>query len=94
MSAISQFMENLATLPPSVAFDEAAYQAMVQGLDVQPDVRSALLARDAVGLAERLGVGQTMFCMIMTPGDEAKEEPEDAPAKDDEGDLDEGSADK
>lgn len=94
MSGVSQFMEKLASLPPSVAFDAVAYRSMVQALDVQSDVRSALLTRDAVGLAERLGVGKMMFCMIATPSDDEKEDFDEVPGYVEEEEGDESTADK
>lgn len=76
MSSVVRFLEAISCNPAVFVMPDAYAQA-VADLDVGDDVRSALLARDALDLAGLLGGRPSMFCMIMTPDDQEKEDAPD-----------------
>lgn len=86
MSKVIEFLEALGRGAVPVA-NEGDYVAAVEALDVDDQVRHALLARDAGSLAQLLGARPQMICALM-PADD------DDQRKDDDGDEDSDSPDE
>ena len=79
-----QFLDSIGRAP---AFGPAAmaYDQAVDALDAAPELRDAVLRRDASGLAGLLGGRPRMVCAICTP--DSEEVPRRSPEREDEGDA-------
>lgn len=84
MTNVIAFLEAMGACP---APDAAGYRQAVEAMDVPPDMRRALLRRDATAVNGLLGGRAAMWCAIMSP--------EEAPVREspDTGTPDEGTPD-
>lgn len=77
MTHAVQFLEALACTPVEASGE--VIQAMLGDVELQPDVREALLARDADALARLLGARASMVCSVAMPEDDAPLEDDKQP---------------
>lgn len=84
MQAI-QFLDSVGRAP-ALGAAAVAYDQAVDALDAGPDLRDALLRRDAAGLSGLLGGRPRMVCAICTP--DSEEAPLRSPDREDEGESD------
>ena len=78
MSNVIRFLESLGR---DAATTPEAYARAVRGLDVDPEVRDALLRRDRAALDRLLGARHTVMIVLVPAEDD---EPKDEPGDDDE----------
>jgi hypothetical protein len=65
-----RYLESLAQDPALARLTDAERQALVDQLDVAPELRQALQQGDAQALGRLLGGRERMMCLIIAPGDE------------------------
>lgn len=82
MTQAIQFLDTIGR-SPAILGHAAAYREAVDALDAGPEVRDALLRRDAAGLAGLLDARPRMLCVICTP--DSEEVPQRSPEREDEG---------
>ena len=78
MSNVIRFLETLGREP---AATPEAYAHAVQALDVDPEIRDALLRRDRAALDRLLGARHNVMIVLVPAEDD---EPKDEPGDDDE----------
>lgn len=84
MSAAIQFLAILGRTPQGNS--DEVIRAMLSRVELQPDVRGALMSRDADALARLLGGRASMSCAVAMPEN-------DEPRRDDDEQPDEGETD-
>ncbi|GGK04189.1 hypothetical protein [Luteimonas terricola] len=82
MTQAIQFLDAIGR-SPALHGAPAAYNQAVDSLDAVPELRDALLRRDAAGLAGLLGARPRMVCAICTP--DSDDVPLRSPDREDEG---------
>lgn len=78
MTPVLALLEELGR-DAALAEDRDAYSQSVLALEIDEGLRAALLDRNRTQLVALMGLGASLCCVVVTPGEEEPGEPEGQP---------------
>lgn len=92
MSNAIQFLETFGTQPVPFPGDASGYREAIRALEIAPEQREALAAREVDRLGDLLGGRARMWCFVATPDNDEEGIAPEQEDGDNDGDSDEDDA--